>query len=286
MTTIQTTATETPATSSPKCCKCSDRPATLRFMWPWSAVDYCCDVDRQTVINTFAGLGGPAPKFEPLAAPVTPGLPDTVPPPRGGVANLPDQAPAGAQQLTSSTAYNALSEGTIALVTITLEGGSRRFMLRRPGQGDVSGRDSELAIVLATLGLIPPLPTAAPPVIQQSTQGTPAGAASALASAGAVFAPPTPPNLAPPPPVRPPMTSNPMRQRVAGRHPPQIPPAVASGGAQPRFAGELPAADRSPLPASPAPPVSAQPDSGEPPPTNPIGGPAPGAVVEGETSKP
>lgn len=262
--TTTTQETTTPATSSaPQCCKC-ERPATLRFAWPWGAVDHCCELDRQTVANNFAALSGgkSVPKFEPLTPPASEA--DTVPPPRPTLAGEHHETTAkpGAEQLTSSTAHNALAEGTIALVNITSAG---RFMLRRPGQGDVAGGTGELAVVLATLGLIPALATAAPPIIQQSTQATPLGAASALATAGAANRPPPPPALGPPPPIRPPSGNNPLlqRQRVAGRlhhHAPQIPPAVAPGAPPARFAGEL---EHSPPPASPAPPVQAAPTGGE-----------------------
>jgi hypothetical protein len=278
-----------------KCCKC-ERPAELRFSWPWGAVDHCCELDRQTVVNNVAALSGgkAAVRFDslnpsPTPAPATSSAEaDTVPPPARTVLageHHETTAQPGAQQLTSSTAHNALAEGTIALVNLTAGG---RFMLRRPGQGDVAGGTGELAIVLATLGLIPPLPTAAPPIIQQGTaaQSIPAGAMNALATAGAANRPPPPPQLGPPPPIRPPTAPNPLR-RVAGRMghfpaSPQIPPAVAPGG-PPTHGDALPLGSEhaSPPPALPAPPVQAATAGGEPP----TGEPAPNAVVEGETSK-
>jgi len=270
MTTIETTATETtttPATSSaPQCCKC-DRPATLRFAWPWGAVDHCCELDRVTVTNNFAALGGPPPRFDEINPARAASELETVPPPR-----LPHDAgaqPTGAQQLTSSTAHNALPEGTIALVNITNRAGVQRFMLRRPGQGDVDGGIGELVVVLQTLGLIPTATVPRPPIVQQSTDSLPASAAASLASAGTVQRPVPVPNLAPPPPIRPPTVQNPgMRTRVAGRHP-LTAPGVLAGAALPRLEGGGPGAQASPPPASSAPPVSPAPAGG-------------GSVVEGD----
>jgi len=136
-------------------------------------------------------------------------------------------------------------------------------------------------VVLQTLGLIPTAATARPPIVQQSGDALPAGAAAALASGGAAHRPVAPPNLAPPPPIRPPMTSNPGlrdRQRVAGRLPVQNTPALAPGGPPASPDGSP---QGSPPPAPAAPPVSQASSGGD---TSP-GHPALTAVVEGETSK-
>jgi len=279
--TDQAIQTTTPATSSaPQCCKC-ERPAALSFVWPWGATGYCCELDKQAVVNNVAALssGKVLPKFVEL----DPKQPDTVRPP----AFVPphETQPTGAAVVATSTPASAIPDGTLALVSLAATQGQTRFLLRRPGQGDIEGKAGELAIVLSTLGLIPPLPSATPSLVGQHGQATPAAAVHALAGAGAVHRPPTAPALAPHPPIRPPVTHNPFSQaappRVAGRYPGQVPPgstpqlppntpAPAPGGLPVHFDAELQGtelaaqANASPPPAPASPPVQSTPSGGEP----------------------
>ena len=119
---IQTTTT--PATSSPaeQCCKC-ERRADLRFVWPWGAVGYCCELDKTTIVNNIAALSGG--KVTPQFVELNPKQPDTVRPP----AFVPqhETRPSGAAVVATSTPASAVPDGTIAVVSLTAQQGSTRF---------------------------------------------------------------------------------------------------------------------------------------------------------------